>query len=198
MSEENGNGSNERRQRQMDFILEHQAKFSADIEELKAADERAARRVERLERLAKLFVRAGARERRAFTERYNMLLDAQIKTEEVTRHNSSDVANLIVATTRNGLDVANLITATTRNSDDVANLIVATTRNGLDVANLIAATTRNSDDVANLIVATTRTGAEVVELRNAVAQTSETVNRLADAVAHIAARQTSNDSNGQG
>lgn len=80
MSEENGD---DRRQRQMDFILEHQAKFSADIEEMKAADERATHRMDRGERVLKLAITAGQRERRAWREKYDALVDAQIRSEGI-------------------------------------------------------------------------------------------------------------------
>lgn len=104
----------ERRWRQMDFILEHQAKFSADIEELKAADVRAARRMERLERVLMVVIRAGQRERRVWREKYDALVDAQIRSEdaarrgqEITHRNSADIAALAgivrdLATKQNG------------------------------------------------------------------------------------------------
>lgn len=95
MSEGGGNNG-DRRQRQMDFILEHQAKFTADIEELKAADERALKRTERLERVVKLMVRALRRERRDFRDRINVLFELNAGTEALTRSNAEAIAALTI------------------------------------------------------------------------------------------------------
>jgi hypothetical protein len=80
--------NDEERQRQMDFILNQQAKFEANIgrlgddHERSVRDhERAIKRIDRLERVVKLAIRAGARERKEFRERINALVDAQMKTE---------------------------------------------------------------------------------------------------------------------
>ncbi len=61
----------EERQRQMDFLLEHHAKSE--------------RRVERLERVLLMAIRAGDRQRRDVRERHTALVDAQIKTEDELR-----------------------------------------------------------------------------------------------------------------
>lgn len=81
--------NDEERQRTMDFILGAQAKFTTDAQELKEADarakeadERAVNRLDRLERVVKLMVRAGRRERRDWRERYTALLDSQMQNEE--------------------------------------------------------------------------------------------------------------------
>jgi len=86
MSEENGDNykpmSDEQRQRTMDFILEHQAKFFADIEALKEAiaaknetfdreHEKAMRRLERLERVLTLALVTGRRVRSDFRTSQN-------------------------------------------------------------------------------------------------------------------------------
>ncbi len=76
--------TDEERQRQMDFILKQQAQFTVDMDRLGASDERAARRLDRLERIVKLAVRAGLRERRSRREqdeRITALVDSQINTE---------------------------------------------------------------------------------------------------------------------
>lgn len=72
----------EERQRQMDFILEQQAQFTVDMDALRVADERSARRLSRLERVLMLAIRAGQRERTETRERVNTLISAQTHTEE--------------------------------------------------------------------------------------------------------------------
>ena len=96
MSDDNGN-NDDRRERQMEFIINAQAKFATDL--AAEADERRAReavsdrRLDRLENLAKLFVRAGRRERREGRERINALIEAQIRNEAI-------VAALVESQTR--------------------------------------------------------------------------------------------------
>lgn len=80
--------TDEERQRTMDFILQQQAKFAADTERLKEEDARAHRRIDRLERVLKLAIRAGRRERKEFRERYAALVDAQMRNEEIARRNA--------------------------------------------------------------------------------------------------------------
>ncbi len=87
--------SNEELQSKMEFIVNQQAQFAANFqkhEEAQAkADERADKRLARLERVVKLIIRTGARERKDFRERYAALLDSQIKTEDTVRELSAKV-----------------------------------------------------------------------------------------------------------
>jgi hypothetical protein len=95
--------NDEERQRQMDFILNQQAKFEANIgrlgddHERSVRDhERAIKRIDRLERVVKLAIRAGARERKEFRERINALVDAQMKTEAAHAETEAALALLAV------------------------------------------------------------------------------------------------------
>lgn len=87
----------ERRQWQMDFILDQQAQFTTDIQHLKELHVQAEKRTDRLERVVKLMIRAGRRERREWRERYTALVDSQIQTEEITRRNSEAIARNSIA-----------------------------------------------------------------------------------------------------
>jgi 23S rRNA C2498 (ribose-2'-O)-methylase RlmM len=60
--------TDEERQRQMDFILNQQAQFAVNIQKLEEADTRASRRIDRLERVLKLAIRTGLRERKELRE----------------------------------------------------------------------------------------------------------------------------------
>ena len=51
-------------------------------------------RLDRLERLAKLFVKAGLRERSRFRKRYEILLDAQMRNEARFQRNEERFAKL--------------------------------------------------------------------------------------------------------
>lgn len=69
----------------MDFILEEQAQITVNMDKLQAADERAALRLDRLERFFKLATRIGLRERRSRREqdgRIAALVGAQLQTGE--------------------------------------------------------------------------------------------------------------------
>ncbi len=82
------------RQSTMDFILRQQAQFAAGMQKLEEADARASVRLERLERTLVLMARQFRRERRDLRERMVALVDAQIKTEEITRQNSENIRAL--------------------------------------------------------------------------------------------------------
>jgi ribosomal protein L17 len=91
--------TDEERQRQMDFIIEQQAQFAADVQRLEASDERAGKRLDRLERVVKLAVRAGLRTRRDVRDQLTALVDshvrlaaAQIKTEDALQRLADSVA----------------------------------------------------------------------------------------------------------
>ncbi|MDT5122465.1 MAG: hypothetical protein QOC96_1947 [Acidobacteriota bacterium] len=56
--------TDEERQRQMDFILNQQAQFVTNMQKLEEADTQANKRIDRLERVLKLALRAGLRERK--------------------------------------------------------------------------------------------------------------------------------------
>jgi chromosome segregation ATPase len=116
--------NDEQRQRQMDFILEQQAQFTADIQHLKGLHAQAEKRTDRMERVVKLMIKAGLRARRemrahdahikAHAEeiqtvdaRISTLVDSQIETEAMTRRNSEAINQLAaivqqLATKRNG------------------------------------------------------------------------------------------------
>ncbi len=78
--------NDEERQRQMDFILNQQAQFAANMQTLQAADARALHRIDRLERVLKLAITAGQRERRESREKFNALIDAQARMADAQTH----------------------------------------------------------------------------------------------------------------
>ncbi len=123
--------TDEERQRTMDFILQQQAQFTVSMQKLEelqaesaaqqaqftvgmqkleeqqtqltASQQRSNRRMDRLERVVVLMTRQFRRERRDLRERIAALVDAQLKTEEITRRNSEAIRALTKATgERNG------------------------------------------------------------------------------------------------
>jgi hypothetical protein len=86
--------TDEERQRTMDFILRQQAQFAAGMQRLEEADTRASLRLDRLERTLVLMARQFRRERRDLRERMAALVNAQIKSEEITRQNSEAIRAL--------------------------------------------------------------------------------------------------------
>jgi hypothetical protein len=96
--------NDEERQRTMDFILQQQAqfavgmqKFEEGMQRLEEADARADMRLGRLERMLVLMARQFRRERRDLRERIAALVDAQVKTEEISRQNSESIRALTKA-----------------------------------------------------------------------------------------------------
>ena len=83
--------NDEERQRMMDFILQQQAQFAVGMQRLEEADARASLRLDRLERTVVLMARQFRRERRDLRERIAALVDAQVRTEEITRRNSEAI-----------------------------------------------------------------------------------------------------------
>ncbi|MFN2453239.1 MAG: hypothetical protein ABR577_03365 [Pyrinomonadaceae bacterium] len=137
--------SDEELQRKMAFIVEQQAQFAINIQRLEGVDERAQGRIERLERVVKLAIRTGMRERKDFRERYAALLDSQIKTEDTVRATTANISVLTVATERNREDIQALTIATERNREDIQALTAATDRNREDIAALIKFAMRSRD-----------------------------------------------------
>lgn len=74
--------TDEERQRQMDFILEQQAQFTVNMQKLEEADARAAKRIDRLERVMKLVIRAGLRERKEMRQSIKALIASQKHTDQ--------------------------------------------------------------------------------------------------------------------
>ena len=83
--------NDEERQRMMDFILQQQAQFAVGMQRLEEADARASLRLDRLERTVVLMARQFRRERKDLRERIVALVDAQVRTEEITRRNSEAI-----------------------------------------------------------------------------------------------------------
>jgi hypothetical protein len=87
----------EERQRTMDFILRQQVQFAAGMQRLEETDARVSERLGRLERVVVLMGRQFRRERKDLRERISALVDAQIRTEEVTRQNGEAIRALTKA-----------------------------------------------------------------------------------------------------
>src|SRR5437588_990451 len=73
--------TDEERQRQMDFILNQQAQFVTNMQKLEEADTQANKRIDRLERILKLALRAGLRERKERRESNKALTASQADTD---------------------------------------------------------------------------------------------------------------------
>jgi uncharacterized coiled-coil DUF342 family protein len=118
MSEENNNNNgdykpmtDEQRQRMMDFILEHQAKFSVDIDKLNEAHDKAIIRLDRLERIMKMALVAGRRVRSEFRQsqsdikelreqgyeqdkRITVIIDTNHELQEIARENLAAIREM--------------------------------------------------------------------------------------------------------
>ncbi|MFL6284867.1 MAG: hypothetical protein ACJ74Q_17120 [Pyrinomonadaceae bacterium] len=109
--------TDEERQRTMDFILQQQAQFTVGMQKLEERQTQLAEQqsqltadvrrttagLDRLERIVVLMAQQFRRERRDLRERIAALVDAQVKTEEITRQNSEAIRALTKgADERNG------------------------------------------------------------------------------------------------
>ena len=96
--------TDEERQRAMDFIVEQQAKFSVDIEQLNESYRKAEGRFDRDERILKLMIRAGRRARREIRERHKQFMDEMQVMKEFQAHSDRRLDALIdiVRADRNG------------------------------------------------------------------------------------------------
>src|SRR5947209_16130631 len=100
--------SEEEMQRKIEFIVNQQAQFTIDVQNLKELHAQAEKRTDRLERLLKLVVRAGLRARREMREhaadikrhaeemrevdaRISTLVASQLETEALTHRNSEAI-----------------------------------------------------------------------------------------------------------
>src|SRR5215213_2724441 len=110
--------TDEERQRTMDFILQQQAQFTVGMQKLEEQQSQLTEQqsqlagqqarlttdvqstnagLKRLERVVVLMAQQFRRERRDLRERISALVDAQVKTEEITRQNSEAIRALTKA-----------------------------------------------------------------------------------------------------
>ena len=75
----------------MDFILRQQAQFTVGIQKLEEQQAQFSDGLKSMGRVIVLLARQFRRERTDLRERIAALVDAQIKTEEITRQNSEDI-----------------------------------------------------------------------------------------------------------
>jgi hypothetical protein len=129
----------ERRQK-MDFILHQQAQFAAGMQRLEESDERAEKRIGRLERVVKLAIRAGLRERREFRERYNALLDTQIRTEDsvsaLRATQDRAFSTLLAAQQKTDEQIAKLVEAQSKTDQNVSRLLEAQSKTDAKISGL--------------------------------------------------------------
>lgn len=78
--------------RKFDVVADHLATLATGLQRLEEAHERGEKRIDRLERVVGLAVRAGLRERRSTREKLDALIDAHVKTGDAMRELSSIVA----------------------------------------------------------------------------------------------------------
>jgi hypothetical protein len=117
--------TSEERKRLMEFILQSQAdsevrlqRIEESHERIDSAHEKALKRIDRLERLAKLFVNAGRRERReqrAVDEKVGILITSHIEVEAQMKEQREQLAQLIAAQAHNEA-------FTQKNSESIAEL----------------------------------------------------------------------------
>jgi phage shock protein A len=87
--------TNEEMQSTMQFILEQQAQFAANMQRLEETDERASKRIDRLERVVGLAIRAGFRERKETREKINALINSQLNLTAAQAHTDERLNALI-------------------------------------------------------------------------------------------------------
>src|SRR4051812_9608657 len=87
--------TDEERQRAMDFIVEQQAKHSIELDKLIESHRRAEHRFDRDERILKLMIRAGRRERRTRSAADERLTKALSELAESQKHSDSKLDALV-------------------------------------------------------------------------------------------------------
>jgi hypothetical protein len=85
--------TDQERQRAMDFIVAQQAKNSVEIERLNELHSKAEHRFDREERILKLMIRAGRRERRTRSEADNRLTNALAELAEAQKRTEASIAH---------------------------------------------------------------------------------------------------------
>jgi tellurite resistance protein len=85
--------TDEERQRAMDFIVEQQAKNSVEIDRLNELFSKAEHRFDRHERILKMMIRAGRRERRTRSEADDRLTNALAELAEAQKRTEASIAH---------------------------------------------------------------------------------------------------------
>jgi len=133
--------TNEERDRAIEFIINAQARFSADLaaeadarRAREAETERRAahseRRLDRLENIARSFVAIGRRTRREVRESLGALTSAQIRSEDERRADRERIDALLIVTERNTVAQANDRESIASLTEVVRQLATARTGNG--------------------------------------------------------------------
>ncbi len=178
--------SNEELQSKMEFIVNQQAQFAANFqkhEEAQAnADERADKRLARLERVVKLIIRTGARERKDFRERYVALLDSQIKTEDTVRELSANVNELSTNVNELSVTVSELSTTVSELSVTVSELSITVSETSATVHELSATVSATSATVNELSATVGAMSGRVGDLTEGLKATKELTERNSEAI----------------
>src|SRR6185436_13410610 len=87
--------TDDERQRAIDFIVEQQAKHSVQLDKLIESHRRAEHRFDRDERILKLMIRAGRRERQARSEADERLARALAELAESQKHSDRKLDALV-------------------------------------------------------------------------------------------------------
>lgn len=108
--------TDEERQRQMDFIVNHQAELTVKMDKAEV-------RITRLENVLRLAIRAGLRERKETREKIKMLIDAHVRLAEAQARTEAAVTNLAESQlhTDNRLDALIEIVRKERNGNSDSN-----------------------------------------------------------------------------
>ncbi|MBC7911859.1 MAG: hypothetical protein H7Y30_15235 [Pyrinomonadaceae bacterium] len=117
--------TDEERQRQMDFIVNHQAELTVKMDKAEV-------RITRLENVLKLAIRAGLRERKETREKINILIDSHVRLAEAQARTEAAVARMADAQAQTDAALAKLAGSQTHTDERLDALIeiVRKERNG--------------------------------------------------------------------
>ncbi len=133
--------TDEERQRQMDFIVNHQAELTVKMDKAEV-------RITRLENVLRLAIRAGLRERKETREKFNALIDAHVRLAEVQARAE---ARTEAAVARTEAAVADLAESRVRTDKALETLAVSQAQTDRAIEKLSVSQTQTDKQLAAFI-----------------------------------------------
>ena len=193
MNEDNGNTNglpmdDERRQRTMEFILEHQAKFHSDIEQLTINVSELTNDIKQIWRILRMGLVAGRRVRSEFRrsqaeikelremgyeqdKRITAIIDTNHELQEIARRNLENIDRLSKTSEQNSENIDRLSKTVEQNSENIDRLSKTVEQSSENIDRLSKTVEQNSESAKRNL--------------EAIERVSETTNRNAEAIGEL-------------
>ncbi len=181
--------TDEERQRTMDFILQQQAQFAAEMQRLEEADARASKRLDRLERYLRLMGRRFRKGRNELDERMTALINAQIRSEDKAAGTEDLLKRLEESHARSDERMTRVEESYARSDERMARVEESHARSNEIMARLEESYARSDERMTRVEESQARSEEGLTRLEELTGRNSEDIAALAKVVANMAQRR---------